>query len=440
MLSKEDNELITRVGPGTPMGNLMREYWIPAVLSKELDGPDCPPRRLRLLGEDLIAFRDSSGKVGILGNHCPHRGASLFFGRNEENGLRCVYHGWKFDVSGACLDMPNEPADSSFKSKVRATAYPCEERGGLIWTYMGPRPTPPALPDLEPNMLEEGSYSINMIERDCNWLQGLEGDIDTSHLQFLHYGSAGPQTAEPGTFSYYGLRDRAPRYNIVDTDWGTMYSAYRPAEEDSYYHRIASFLFPFYAMIPTGVLGHQILARAWVPLDDDHMMFVVMSGIGRLPQSSATSQRRQYIDDSVFEPNSSDWLGRWRLRQNMENDYLIDRAVQRSGASFTGINGIHVQDQAITESMGPTLDRRNEHLGSSDTMVVRTRKRLLDAVRAFSERGVEPPGVDNPDVYRQRSGGVILPRDVDWVAGTEELRTAFVEHPELDLSVVGTSA
>src|SRR5438045_3835028 len=153
MLSKEDNELITRVGPCTPMGNLMREYWIPAVLSKELDGPDCPPRRLRLLGEDLIAFRDSSGKVGILGNHCPHRGASLFFGRNEENGLRCVYHGWKFDVSGACLDMPNEPAESNFKNRVRATAYPTRERNGIIWAYLGPRATPPPLPDFEANLL-----------------------------------------------------------------------------------------------------------------------------------------------------------------------------------------------------------------------------------------------------------------------------------------------
>src|SRR5438105_1749767 len=153
MLSTEDNELLCRVGPGTPMGNLIRRYWIPACLSSELPNPDSDPLRVRLLGENLIAFRDSNGQVGLLGNHCPHRGASLFFGRNEEAGLRCVYHGWKFDVTGQCVDMPNEPAESNFKHKIQALAYPCQERGGVIWTYMGPRSAPPPLPDLEPNML-----------------------------------------------------------------------------------------------------------------------------------------------------------------------------------------------------------------------------------------------------------------------------------------------
>ena len=157
MLTSEDNELLCRVGPGTPMGDLMRQYWIPALLSSELPEPDGPPVRVRLLGENLIAFRDTSGKVGLIQNHCPHRGASLFFGRNEEDGLRCVYHGWKFDATGACVDMPSEPAESNFKAKVRARAYPCVERNGVVWAYMGPRPTPPPLPDLEPNMLAAAS-------------------------------------------------------------------------------------------------------------------------------------------------------------------------------------------------------------------------------------------------------------------------------------------
>jgi phthalate 4,5-dioxygenase len=439
VLSKEENELLTRVGPGTPMGNLMRQYWVPALLSRELATPDGAPMRVRLLGENLIAFRDSTGKVGLLAHNCPHRGASLFFGRNEEEGIRCVYHGWKFDVTGACVDMPNEPAESNFKHKVRATAYPCVERGGVVWTYMGPRKDPPPLPDLEPNMLEDGNYSVQMIERDCNWLQGLEGDVDTSHLQFLHFGAVRAASAIPGTFGYYGLRDRAPRYHVVDTDFGVMYGAYRPAEEDSYYWRIASFLFPFYAMIPTGVLGHQILVRAWVPLDDEHMMFVVMSAKNRLPQNS-NAPRREYIGESVFKEPSTDWLGRWRLEQDQTNDYRIDRGKQRSGESYTGIDGVHQQDQAITESMGPILDRSNEHLGSSDTMVIRTRRRLLAAVRALRDEGVVPPGAEDPSVYRQRSGGVILPRDADWVEATRDLRQAFVEHPELDLSVAGTNA
>ena len=206
--------------------------------------------RVLLLGEQLIAFRDSNGKVGLLANHCPHRGASLFFGRNEESGIRCVYHGWKFDVSGACIDMPNEPAESDFRTKVRAVGYPCQERGGIVWTYLGPRAEPPPLPDLEPNMLPDEQVVVTAIQRDCNWLQGLEGDIDTSHLGFLHLGAIDPENTRPGTFQHYTVKDRAPRYSVVDTEYGAMYGAYRPADAGRLYWRIAQFLFPFYAMIP----------------------------------------------------------------------------------------------------------------------------------------------------------------------------------------------
>ncbi len=242
MLSKEDNEAITRVGLGTPMGTLMRQYWLPALVATELPEPDCNPVRIKLLGEELIAFRDSEGRVGLLGNHCPHRGASLFFGRNEESGLRCVYHGWKFDVTGQCVDMPSEPPESTFKHRIRTTAYPCVERGGVVWTYMGTRVPPPPLPDIEPNMLPDGQWSVGVTMRNCNWLQGLEGDIDTSHLQFLHHGCVKPEDVRPNTMSYYALLNRAPRYEVTDTPGGTMYGAYRPAGEGRRYWRIAHFL------------------------------------------------------------------------------------------------------------------------------------------------------------------------------------------------------
>jgi phthalate 4,5-dioxygenase len=248
MLRGEDNEDICRVGRGTPMGTLMRQYWVPAMLSSELPRPDCPPVRVLLLGEKLIAFRDSQGRVGLLGNHCPHRGASFFYARNEECRLRCVYHGWKFDVTGRCTDMPSKPPDSNFKDKVRATAYPCEERGGIVWTYMGPREAPPPLPDLEASRLP-GSRAI-AYSRDCNWLQGLEGDIDTAHIGFLHFGSDSPDDEMPGTFRYYTLKDRAPRYAVLDTSYGTMYGAYRPAGPGQCYSRIAQFLFPFFISRP----------------------------------------------------------------------------------------------------------------------------------------------------------------------------------------------
>src|SRR5713226_7842461 len=178
----EDNELLARVGAGTPMGKLLRLYWIPALLSSELPPTDCPPVRVRLLGENLIAFRDTQGRVGMLADHCSHRGASLFFGRNEENGLRCVYHGWKYDVQGRCVDMPNEPAESNFRDKIRHLAYPCREQNGAIWIYLGPRSEPPPFPDLEWTQVPEGHYVLGKMLRECNWAQSFEGDIDDVHV------------------------------------------------------------------------------------------------------------------------------------------------------------------------------------------------------------------------------------------------------------------
>src|SRR5579859_8197660 len=188
MLSRDENELITRVGPGTPMGSLMREYWLPAMLSSELPAPDSDPVRVMLLGERLIAFRESGGKVGLLANHCPHRGASLFFGRNEEAGLRCVYHGWKFDVDGNCVDMPNEPPESNFKHKIKTTAYPCLERGGIIWTCMGPPELQPGAPEYGFCLVPESQRFATRHAQECNWLQALEGGHDTAHVPFLHLG------------------------------------------------------------------------------------------------------------------------------------------------------------------------------------------------------------------------------------------------------------
>jgi phenylpropionate dioxygenase-like ring-hydroxylating dioxygenase large terminal subunit len=442
MLSKEDNELVTRVGPGTPMGNLMRQYWLPAMLSSELPTPDSDPVRVLLLGEKLIAFRDSTGEVGLVANNCPHRGASLFFGRNEESGLRCVYHGWKFSIDGACIDMPNEPAESDFRTKVRATAYPTRERGGIVWTYMGPRSEPPPLPDLEPNMLPDERLVVTAIQRECNWLQGLEGDIDTSHLGFLHLGAVEPESTTPGTFAYFTVKDRAPRYSVVDTEYGAMYGAYRPANDGMLYWRLAQFLFPCFSMIPTGVLGLQVLTRAWVPMDDEHMMFFSMgsrpaAGSSAVPGSASgvVASRGRPGEDVL--PNTTDWYGRFRLAANATNDYRIDRDKQRRREDFTGIPGIHTQDQAITESMGAIYNRTQERLGTGDVMVIRVRRRLMDAARALAERGLTPPGVDSPDIYRVRSGGVILPEGQDWLEGTAELRKAFVKHPQLDPAIAG---
>jgi phthalate 4,5-dioxygenase oxygenase subunit len=438
MLSKEDNDLLCRVGPGTPMGSLMREYWLPTMLSEELPAPDCPPVRIRLLGENLIAFRMTSGKIGMIQDACPHRGASMFFGRNEEEGLRCVYHGWKFDATGACVDMPSEPAESNFKNKVRTRAYPVSERAGIVWTYMGPRSEPPPLPQLEATMIEGARPQLCLME--CNWLQTLEGDLDTSHLGFLHLGAVKPEDSIPGSYDYYMVVDRAPRYEIIETEVGTSYGAYRPAEADTTYWRIAHYMFPFYALIPTGDLGTVIRAQAWVPLDDNNTMYwgwqVAGTVAGRNGQQATTrnASTGRPVNAAAppgragFEylPPTTDWLGRYRLNQHKGNDYGLDRDAQSRGDTFTGIRGVRQQDKAVAESMGPIMDRTNEHLGTSDSMIIRTRRRLLRALRAYQEEGAAPPGVDRPELYRTRSGSIILPKGADWLASTEHLRNPNV--------------
>ena len=437
MLSASDNELMCRVGPGTPTGEMIREHWIPALMSRELPTPDSDPVRVRLLSEDLVAFRDTSGAVGLIDNYCPHRRASLFFGRNEECGLRCVYHGWKFDVHGDCVDMPSEPAESNFKDKVKIKAYPCTERNGIIWTYMGPRGQLPPLPDIEPNMHpDDVEQSVWTAMRDCNFVQALEGDIDTSHLGFLHLGSVTPDKLTPGSYDYYTVKDRAPLgYDVIDTDYGTSYGAWRPAEEDSIYWRVAHFLLPFYTMIPTSVLGWQILVRAWVPIDDEHTMFWNICGPNPFARGIGSDNKRgqQVAGASLlpeFLPQTSGFLGRWRLAANAENDYRIDREAQKTNKIFTGISGIHLQDQSVTEQMGAIADRTREHLGSSDSMVIKTRRRIIRAAINLQE-GEVPATVDQPALYRERSGGTILPKGQGWFEATRELRKAFIDRPEL---------
>jgi phenylpropionate dioxygenase-like ring-hydroxylating dioxygenase large terminal subunit len=420
MLTKEDNAVLCQVGPGTPMGNLMRQFWLPLLTSDELPVSDGPPMRVRLLGENLIAFRASSGKVGLFQHACPHRGASLFFGRNEEEGLRCVYHGWKFDTTGACVDMPSEPAESNFKSKVRTVAYPCVERGGIIWTYMGPRVEPPPMPMIVGNLDDSNPSVVTKVLRECNYFQGLEGDIDTSHVGFLHRTFG--REAEAGSMEAYLDANRHPMYAAANMDYGTIYGAYRPAEEDTFYWRIGQFLFPFYTMPGTGILGGPKGRRGyrlWVPLDDNNTMFWMIT-------PRVQSQQPPLANGRSFEPETTDWLGRWRLAANGRNDYMIDREVQRT-VNYTGIGNIHLQDQAITESMGPIYERTQEHLGTSDRMVILTRRRLIAAAKAFAETGELPLPVDHPELYMVRSGGVVLPRSADWLDATAELRQAHVD-------------
>jgi phthalate 4,5-dioxygenase len=397
MTSQHDSEILTRVGPGTPMGNLMRQYWLPALKSSELK-PDAAPTRFMLLGEKLIAFRDTSGRVGVMDHRCPHRCASLFLGRNEQNGIRCVYHGWKYDVTGQCVDQPNLPPSKVFADKVHAKAYRAAERNGVVYVYMGNAAVVPPLPDIAATHIPEDEVDVVFLHRDCNWLQGLEGDIDTSHLNFLHFGSMGSSDFGPTDANRFGQIHRDPEYMAENTDLGTIYGAYRPADAGNTYWRIAHFLFPCWTLAPFIAFEHYRIARAWVPLDDTHMMFVMIG-----PKNGAGSSR----DAIPMQPNTTDWLGRFRSVQTTANDYFIDRDLQRD-KSFTGIEHIHIQDQAITESMGDITDRSFENLAVSDRMIAITRRRLLEAATAFAEHGTLPPGAAAPESYGRVRGGFFV--------------------------------
>ncbi len=407
------------------MGELLRQYWMPVMQSDELAEPDCAPLRVKLLGEDLIMFRDSSGRVGLLEDHCAHRGASLFFGRNEEDGLRCVYHGWKYDVTGKCVDMPNEPSESNFKDKVRQGAYPCAEYGGMIWTYMGPRSTPPALPKLEWALVPPNQRSLSPVVRECNWVQALEGDIDTAHLYFLHARLNAEEDRGPQNDNGVYHDDRHPRLHLTDTPYGLMYGAQRTEDEDHYYWRITQFMFPIHSLFPpggfVGVPGH-----IWVPLDDYNTM--VWSVSWNPLEPLARRPQLQGPNWSQFLPATSDGMGRWRSTINKTNDYMIDREAQRT-ATFTGIPSIPMQDQAVTESMGPIADRTSEHLGTTDATIIQVRRKLINAAKALRDHGTIPPGVDEPDLYAVRSASMILPKDANWIEATQEQLKAFTGLP-----------
>jgi phenylpropionate dioxygenase-like ring-hydroxylating dioxygenase large terminal subunit len=417
MTTELEGTELTRVGPATIMGELMRQYWIPACLSSELMR-DGAPRRLMLLGEKLIAFRDSADRVGVMDHRCPHRCASLFLGRNEEHGLRCVYHGWKFDTEGNCVDMPSVPPSQDFKHKVKAKAYKTIERAGLVWVHMGARAETPPMPGLETLLVPEDEIGVTCIQRDCNYLQALEGDIDTSHFGFLHAGHIDPDDLPEDHPIRHTITNRAPEYHIADSSWGTQYAAYRPAGPGRTYWRFANFLFPFWTQQPQGEFARLVHARAWVPLDDHHTMFYYLwwkhgSALPAQPRPlfKGLKPLGGARPDLEFLPDSTDWLGRFRLAANAGNDWRIDREAQSSNAIYSGIDNIHLQDQAVTESMGPITDHGLEHLAPSDQMVTRTRRRLLLAARALRDKGALPPGIEDAEVFRGARSGYFTSDD-----------------------------
>ncbi len=331
-----------------------------------------------------MAFRDTEGRAGLVDERCPHRNASLFFGRNEKSGLRCVYHGWKFDVEGRCVDMPSEPASSNFKNRVRLTAYPCVERGDLVWAYMGPEEHRPAFPDLEWTAVPASHRFTTRHIQECNWFQALEGGYDISHLQHLHRGAA-------------KVKSHSTKFEFIRSDFGFIAGNGHDVADGTTW--LASvFLMPFHKLIgrhfgPDAPIG----AHVWVPIDDANCMIYSVEYHPERPLEEKEMERSKnwlYIHAQVT-PGSD------RAVQNRDNDYLIDRALQKSGASFTGMKGFGIQDCGIQESMGPIADRTRERLGKSDSIIIKLREGMLQLLEDF-EAGEPLPGMDAAG-YRVRS-------------------------------------
>lgn len=431
MLTRAENEVLTRVGPESPMGRMMRRYWMPGPLSEELE-PGGAPRRVRLLGERLVAFRGDDGRVGVLDEACPHRGASLALAMNEDCALQCLYHGWRVDASGRILDTPAEPESSTFKDRIRAIAYPVREAGGLVWVYLGPAGTEPELPDFDWMDLPAENVLVLEARGECNWAQLLEGAIDSAHQTYLHVSrSRDRRNAEEaaaavarGERPTEGHIDRAsgqfvrswtdgrPRLETEDSPWGFRYAAIRraPVDPDQWKNvRVTHFVAPFYALIPSPEGMSNMLF--FVPMDDEHTMFYQVRA--RYHGAVDAEERAAQERDTGLRPGID--LDRELVKvRRAENNWLQDRDEMRGGDRQSGIQGVVAEDHAVCESMGPIYDRTREHLGTSDVAVIRFRRLMIAAARAHEE-GQAPPGLAGPVPYRRLRGEERnLPIDMPW--------------------------
>ena len=407
MVTKEQNELLTRVGAGTPMGDTIRRYWLPALLSFEIPEPDSPPARVKLLGEELVAFRDTNGRIGLIQEFCAHRLASLWLGRNEECGLRCIYHGWKYDVDGNCVDQMNEPYQ--FADKVKITAYPTLELGDLVWAYLGPKDKMPPPPKFEWTQVPETHRFMSKVWQECNWLQALEGGIDTSHAPILHR-TLNTQTKVPGIpFDSPFVQGRAPDVEVDLTDYGYRYYGVRPLGDEGNFVRAYHYVMPFTQLRPNGSPKGRTDGHFWVPMDDHNVM--VYNWGYTWGEEPITPEEADLGPSGNAFGSDIDVEHDFRSVRNRDNNYLIDRQVQKHD-TFTGIRGINNQDRAVQDSMGRIVDRTKEFLGPADMAIVGTRRLLEEAVRTVTDGG-DPPGLA-PTYYTIRAVQSVIPYETDW--------------------------
>ncbi len=414
MLKAEQNQLLTETGSGTPMGELFRRYWVPALLASELAAPDCPPVRVMLLSERLIAFRDTLGRLGLIDEFCAHRGVSLWFGRNEASGLRCAYHGWKYDVNGQCLEVPSEPAESGYCGTIKLKSYPLVERGGVVWAFLGPPDAQPPFPEWEfATVPPEQSYTSKRWQ-ECNWLQAMEGGIDSSHVSFLHSGALNTDPLFKGAKgNQYNLGDKRPVFEVVESEGGLYIGARRNAEDGQHYWRITPWVLPCFTMVPPRG-DHPIHGHFWIPIDDANCW---TWSFDYHPVRALTAAERSAMQQGKGVHVAVD--ADFRPLQNKHNNYLIDRAAQKAGHTFSGVDGFGMQDASLQESMGPIQDRTREHLVSTDNGIIMARHRLLKAAKDLAAKGAVPPGRD-PAHQRVRSVSVVLPAGTPFKEGAGE--------------------
>jgi phthalate 4,5-dioxygenase oxygenase subunit len=404
-MNVEQNRMLTQTGPGTPMGELFRRYWLPVLLAAELPAPDCPPVRVKVLSERLIAFQDSDGKYGLMDEFCAHRGVSLWFGRNEESGLRCPYHGWKYDATGQCVEVPSEPLESGYCKKIKLKSYPLVELGGLLWTYMGPPELQPALPAYEWATVPASQRHISKRLQQSNYLQAMEGGLDSFHSTFLHRMSVGddPLLKRDPVSAALLKADPHPEFVPLESPGGLYIATRRNAGASDYYWRVTQWLMPCFNLFPP-YEGNPYGGHAWVPIDDEQSWTFSIDYHPERPLSAeevAAMEAGKGIHVSVIP-------GSFIPVANKQNDYLIDRAAQRARRTFCGVTGIGEQDAAVQESMGPIEDRTAEHLVGTDNGIIMTRQRLLRAARMV-QAGEAAPGID-AGAQRVRAFAAVLPK------------------------------
>ena len=421
--TKEENEQLTRVGPGTLMGDLFRQYWIAVIPVPFLKEPGGRPLRVRLLCEDLVLFRTRQGKLGLVGAYCQHRLAPLYFGRIEDDGIRCPYHGWKYAPDGACMEMPNVPAEQQFCDAIHHPGYPCVEHGGIIWTYMGPAKQPPPLPEFEFLMVPDEQRTYYAFHQECNYLQVLEGGIDPTHVMWLHspydLGDDGVakqhQPSQQLAANKSGMRTPMA-IEIVDTAGGFMYGAQRPMGDGKGLWRVNQFIMPFYSMPPGSDLCG---ARIYVPIDDENSIKWQISWFPTRELWQKSKADRMNFEEENYLPATHEPYSFIRPKATKANDYLMNWEIHRS--KRMGITGVNLQDRCVTENEGPSpiLDRSKENLCSGDYSTIKARRMMLRAAQELREKGTPPPGAYDPKVYRVRGTSKVVPETVPWVEGVK---------------------